>query len=245
MSDVYAQYSHQPEYDRVSYTCGGFAIIPGLWEEVPSVLIKQRNGKGGSPWLFDLPGGGCQPEETLARTAMREAFEEVELKTLVSAPIGEPLWLPIRKYGELIRVDYAQCFLVSIFGDHIPRRTEEAVNVGWLNQHSWQGFNIVGLTPNEDPQKRVFGRTAIMMFDGLSVLQKPFYQGPMTPEIEQTATKPLRENTGFALVSGGAYFAKWDRFSSEVSLYYRLNPFEKDGRFTGNLEHLVQSTEKV
>ncbi len=109
---VYEPYTWKPEYEGLPHTYGGFGIIPGQTERCPAVLIKQRNGQGSSPYLWDLPGGGTNDatDPDLKGTAIREVYEEVRLECLSLAAIGEPLYLPIKKENVLVRVDCAQAF---------------------------------------------------------------------------------------------------------------------------------------
>lgn len=242
---VYAQYSYKPEYDGTPRTFGGFGILPGFVEGRPAVLIKQRNGKGSSKWQFDLPGGGVNDstDPGLEAAARREVQEEVGLDCTIVARIGSPLWFPIRKGNNLVRVDCAQSFLVSAQGT--PRTTEEALAIAFVHQDSAIGFNIVSRVADPDPTKRIFGRTPVMIYDGLSVLQSPFFEGPLTAEIETAACEPLSDRD-FVLIDGGRYFGRcyWIEEGTDkvkkIALYYRLNPFEDGGRFHGSFDQLAK-----
>ncbi len=147
-------------------------------------MIRQRNGKGSAPYQFARPGGGIEPNMglPLANTALREAFEGVGIPGHIVGAIGQPLWLPIFKDGVLVRVDCAAAFLVDA-GAQIPETSEEALTVAVVNEHSALGFSIVELTNDKDPRRGVFGRTPIMLREGLSITKKPFFSGPIPSEV--------------------------------------------------------------
>lgn len=255
---MYERYRYKPEYDPLPKTMGAFAIIAGECDGKSAVLIKQRNGKGASPFLFDLPGGrfDCSRDGELAAAAIREAAEEVGILVKKPVLVGQPLWLPISKDGVLLRVDGAQAFLVQVEGTPSPRLSEESINWAFVNECSIDGFRVVGKTDDPDPAKRAFDRTPVMIFDGLSVLREPFYTGPVTREILDQLSGADQESSfqldylgltlhvkpklelDYVLSNDGAYLAKYTSQDS-VSLFFRLNPHQEDGRFKGNLEHLV------
>jgi hypothetical protein len=89
-----------------------------------------------------------------------------------------------------------------------------------------------------DPQNPVFGRTPVMMWDGLSVLQEPFYQGPVTSQIWSIGLDTEQKN-GFVLLEGGRYFGRFSKETEQIKLWFRLNPFQEEGRFHGELEYKV------
>ena len=234
----YEQYGFRDEYKSPPRTYGGFAIIGQPFEGGVGVLIKQRNGKGSAPYQFDLPGGRIEPsmDLSLANTALRETFEEVGIQGHIVGAIGQPLWLPIFKDGVLVRVDCAAAFLVDA-GAQIPETSEEALTVAVVNEHSALGFSIVGLTNDKDPRRGVFGRTPILLWDGLSITKKPFFSGPIPSEVSGECRF---ESGDFGLVDDGNYFARYNATTECLDLFYRLNPFEPSGRFVGKLEHLAQ-----
>ena len=234
----YEQYRFRDEYKYAPRTYGCFAIVKQPFDGGVGVIIKQRNGKGSAPYQFDLPGGGLDEEKdrNLASAALREASEEIGIEGEVVGVIGQPLWLPITKDGSLVRVDCAAAFLVDA-GAQIPETSEEALTVAVVNEHSARGFSIVGLTNDKDPTRRVFGRTPIMLWDGLSITKNPFYSGPIPSEIGGGCRF---ESGDFGLIDDGNYFARYDATTTCVKLFYRLNPFEPTGRFVGKLEHLAQ-----
>jgi hypothetical protein len=135
-----------------------------------------------------------------------------------------------------VRVDCAAAFLVDA-GAQIPQNSEEAITIGVVNEHSAFGFSIVGLTNDKEPSRRLFGRTPIMIWDGLSVTKEPFYSGPITSEVESDCRFEFGD---FGLIDDGNYFARYESTTNRVDLYYRLNPFEPNGRFVGKLEHFAQ-----
>ena len=234
----YEQYGFRAEYKYAPRTYGCFAIIQQPLEGCLGVLIKQRNGKGSAPYQFDLPGGRMEQdkERDLASAAVREAFEEVGIQGLVVGAIGQPLWRPIIQNGSLVEVDCAAAFLIDA-GAQIPQTTEEALTVAVVNERSALGFSIVGLANDKEPSRRFFGRTAIMLWDGLSISKKPFFSGPIPREV---CRECRFESEDFGLIDGGNYFAQYHAATQRVDLYYRLNPFEPTGRFVGTLEHLAQ-----
>lgn len=238
ISSVYPQYDWVDEYDAYPITYGGFAIVPGPEvEDLSSILITQRNGKGGSKWLWNLPGGGLQPEDScLKATAVRELLEEVGITASLDngIPIGSPLWLPVKKDGAIVRVDCAQAFLFER-GDQTPQLMAESIAFAFVNENSLlHGFKVVGL--DTDPAKKTFGRTPIMMWDGLSVLQEPFYKGPVTAEILAAGFR-LTNPGEFLLIEGGRAFGRYNIAAESVEVWNRLNPFEDGGRFKSELHN--------
>ncbi len=175
--------------------------------------------------------------ECLPRTASREAYEEVRVRIddATAIAVGGPLWLPIRKDGEIVRVDCAQAFIMEV-GAEIPEPTEEALNIAVVHERSALGFNIVGLKNDPDPSKRVFGRTPIMIWDGLSVTKKPFYDGLATDDVMGRLGVPYEIQGTYYPVDDGNYLAR--KNGTNLQLFYRLNPFEEQGRFVGTLEDL-------
>lgn len=240
---TYEQYAYREEFNGLPRTHGGFAIIPQRFGEGLGVLIKQRNGKGSSPYLFDLPGGGMsdEDEECLPRTASREAYEEVNVRVndATAVAVGGPLWLPVRKDGEIVRVDCAQAFIMEV-GAEIPEPTEEALNIAVVHERSAMGFSIVGLKNDPDPSKRVFGRTPIMLYDGLSITKAPFYDGPEDPAVTARLGIPYDlVDWMYMPVDEGRYLGRKCK-NGNLQLFYRLNPFEDQGRFIGSLEDLAK-----
>jgi 8-oxo-dGTP pyrophosphatase MutT (NUDIX family) len=240
----YEQYGYRYEFNGIPRSHGGFAILPQRFGEGMGVLIKQRNGNGSSPYLFDLPGGGMSSDdyETLTLTASREAFEEVGIRTNPSTAIavGAALWLPIRRDGEIVRVDCAQAYIMEA-GAEVPEPTEEALNIAVVHERSALGFSIVGLKNDSDPTKRVFGRTAIMLYDGLSITKGPFYDGPADVAVTSRLNLPYElVDWMYMPVDDGNYLARMK--DGIIQIFYRLNPFESQGRFVGNLEDLAQVT---
>lgn len=236
---VYELYAWKEEYTSFPVTYGGFAILSGpKVEDLPSILITQRNGKGGSKWLWNLPGGGKQPEDKcLKDAAVRELAEEVGITTSENAgiAIGDPLWLPVKKDGVIVRVDCAQAFLFERV-NQTPQLMAESIALAFVNQDSlFHGFWVVGL--EKDPTKRTFGRTPIMMWDGLSILQDPFYEGPVTDDIRAFGTAATNRGDFFLLDHGRA-FGRYTNADS-ISIWSRLNPFEEGGRFQSELHKLA------
>lgn len=241
----YAQCGYQDRFNGVPTTYGGFAIVQTpCGDGSKGVFIKQRNGKGSSPFLFDLPGGGRQgDDQSLAATASRELHEELGITSCAdnSIAIGSPLWLPIVKEGQLVRVDCAQAFLVDA-GSEDPVQTEEAINIATVNEESVFGFSVVGLRASEDPATRLFGRTPIMLWDGISVVKPPFFrlEDPNPDErarLEERFGCCLSEDI-FLPIDNGNYLARINKGAIEV--HFRLNPFEPNKRFEGSLEDLAQ-----
>jgi 8-oxo-dGTP pyrophosphatase MutT (NUDIX family) len=247
---VYEQYTWKPEYEGLPLTYGGFAIIPGVIEGRSAVCIKQRNGRGSSPYAFDLPGGGMDNTGTdpdLRATACREAKEEVGVNCFIEATIGTPLYLPIKNDSALVRVDCAQSFLIGT--TDTPTVSEEALAVAFVHEKSFAGFNVV--SRKADPSSPVFGRTPVMIFDGLSVLQKPFWEGELTDSLREHIVGGLDSHGfhthRFMLVDDGNYFGRTvpmdgneeGRGPFRLSLYCRLNPDQPDGYFHGVLDSLI------
>ena len=238
-SSVYDLYTWREEYKSYPLTYGGFAIVAGpKVEDRSSILVTQRNGKGGSKWLWNLPGGGKQPEDScLKDAAVRELAEEVGITVSADegVPIGDPLWLPVKKDGAIVRVDCAQAFLFEA-GAQIPQLMPESVALAFVHEDSlFHGFKVVGLEP--DPAKRSFGRTPIMMWDGLSILQVPFYEGPVSDEILIPGCRNHRED--FFLLDGGRVIGRYNSVTDSMKLWNRLNPFEETGRFPSELHKLA------
>ncbi len=79
-----------------------------------------------------------------------------------------------------------------------------------------------------------------MIFDGLSVLQKPFYRGELTGAVGALIIGDV-DRDDFLLVEGGNYLAgvSGTEGSRHIALYHRLNPDQPDGRFHGSLDDLA------
>jgi len=173
----------------------------------------------------------------LASAAVREAMEEVGCAVTVISAIGPPLYLPMRREGQVVQVDCAQAFLVAT--DDIPHITDEALAVAFVHQQSFAGFNVV--SRKADPTSPIFGRTPVMIFDGLSVTQEPFWTGTLTDQIRES----IIGDPGlydYVLLDGGAYFGLLSpEFPDEIELYHRLNPDQPGGRFHGALDQLITS----
>lgn len=238
----YEQYVHRDIYKGVPNTFGAFAIVKQPHESSVGVLIKQRNGKGGSPFLFDLPGGRVEAGESLPEAACRELKEEVGLSALPDScvAIGGPLWLPVYRDGNLERVDCAQAFLVEV-GSELPTPTEEAINIATVSESSAAGFSLVGFKRDPDPEKCLFGRTPVMIWDGLSVIRPPALRLDYASERQR---EDLHKRLGvvpsediYLPVDNGNYLSRTRQ--GVIELYYRLNPFQPDGRFHGTLEDLI------
>jgi 8-oxo-dGTP pyrophosphatase MutT (NUDIX family) len=245
MSLRYEEYAWRPEYKGVPQTYGGFAIIPGRVENRPAVCIKQRNGKGSLPYQFDLPGGGMHTDSgdaldpDLRAACEREVLEEVGVECEVLAAIGRPLYLPIRKDGVLVKVDCAQAFSVNTYGRTLAP-SEEALVIAFVHQQSFAGFNVV--SRKADPSSPVFGRTPIMIWDGLSIKQDPFYRGPFTDELRAAIVAGDPNGKDVLLLDEGNYLGLPHRVASLrwIYLWYRLNPDQPDGRFHGAFDHLAR-----
>jgi hypothetical protein len=150
------------------------------------------------------------------------------------------LYLPIKKDGVLVRVDCAQAFLFRT--TNTPTPGEEALAVAFVHPKSFTGFNVV--SRKADPTSPVFGRTPVMIFDGLSILQKPFFRGELTEDVRQLI-RGETDSADFLLVDGGNYLGRTFWVEGEtgrkehISLSYRLNPDQPDGRFHGSLDVLA------
>ena len=84
-----------------------------------------------------------------------------------------------------------------------------------------------------------------MIWYGLSVLQRPFWTGPLTKKFKDSIIGDIAGDD-FVLVDGGNYlgqiFPEWGnsgRLTRHIRLYYRLNPDQPDGRFHGQFDHLA------
>ena len=240
----YSQYATEERFKGAPITYGGFAIVHSACSQGSTgVIIKQRNGKGSSPFLFDLPGGGKQADDqSLAHTASRELMEELGISSWSdrSVMVGGPLWLPVFKGGQLKRVDCAQAFLVEA-GMEVPVQTEEAINIAVVDEESVFGFSVVGLRGSDDPAIRLFGRTPIMLWDGISVAKPPFFrlENPSPQErsrLEERFGCCLSEDI-FLPIDHGSYLARMN--NGAIEAHYRLNPFEPKKRFEGALEDLA------
>lgn len=231
----YEQYGYRKEYDGIPRAYRGFAIIPQQFGDGMGVIIRQRNGKGESPYMFDLPGGTkIARDDSLAETAARETLHQICLggDPATAIAVGSPLWLPIYRNGVLTGIDCAQAFLMDV-GAELPESSEEALNVAVVNDRSAMGFSIVGLENESAPANRVFGPTPIMLWDGLSILNAPFYDGPDRDDLLERIGVYISEDM-YLPVDNGNYLAR--RNGRNIQLFARLNPFEEHGRFFGTLE---------
>lgn len=230
---VYERLYERPQFpggfERVTTSFGIVSReLGGQAADDPLVLIKQRNGRVPNPWKFDLPGGIREPEDSTLESALeREMLEELHLRTGYYRRIGKPMWEVVADRKMVIEY---HLFWVTAFGP--PKESDEAINIAYVGPESAGAFKIVGF----DEQRRIMGAMATMIFDGFSVLGRPFYQGLVTPEIAAAAEDLGRRS--YSLLDGGRYFGRLED-SGTVSLYRRLNPFEPRGYFEGSLEHLA------
>jgi hypothetical protein len=111
--------------------------------------------------------------------------------------------------------------------------------VAFVHQDSIAGFNVV--SRKADPASPEFGRTPIMIWDGLSVLQSLAWEGPLTDDIRAGIIGDLDDTDSYLLVDGGAYlgYTFLDQGQLYIGLYWRLNPDQPDGRFHGKFDHLL------
>jgi hypothetical protein len=235
----YNRYDYRSEYDGKPRTYRGYAIIaqPCGGGGGIGLLMRQRNGGKESPYRFDLPGGErSELDDSLAETAARETLLQVSLggdpETAVA--VGGPLWLPTFNEGGIDTIDCVQAFLLDV-GAECPETSDEALNIAVVNEYSAMGLSIVGFT--HDNEKKEFGRTPIMLWDGLSVIGKPFYDKPESISVTERLGVHLSTDM-YLPVDDGNYLAR--KRGRNIELFYRLNPFEQDGRFVGNLEDLAQ-----
>ncbi len=245
---LYEHFSECPKVEGYSRTVAVFGIIgkeSDLSANVgqPVLLLKQRDGIGGFPWCWDLPGGSAEPGDAISdddplirgshdrsvrRTLQRELLEEVNIRSDYHVRIGNPLY-EVR--GVEKRIVEHHLFLVVSHGP--PKESDEAINLAWVNPQSALGLKIARF----EPAQRSMGPVAILMHDGFSVLSKPLYEGPLTEEIKSVAGSELCSNR-FSLIDRDCYFARLSPDGS-VKVYRRLNPFTPSGHFVGSLEHFA------
>ena len=197
--------------------------------------------------MWNVPGGKVEKLDwsssdrlpAYRRAVRRELWEELEIGNCEIGPaIGPPLYAASRKDGVLLSVDSAQAFLVKT--TDIPKTSLESVAVSYCHQASFAGFNVVGR--RADPNNLQFGRTPIIIFDGLSVLQEPFYVGKLTQELKDSIIGDPGQGD-FILLDGGNYLARMifvqNKDGWNIAIYYRLNPDQPDGRFHGAFDHMA------
>lgn len=185
---------------------GIFALIHNAEGQL---LIKRR-----SDGLWDLPGGGMEPEETdPIQTLLREVCEEVRLTVVqVLGRVGTPLPVYVEKTGV---TDLAIAYLCHTSGK--PMCSPEAEAVAWVEKeevfrmirHRPTGYTLVG------PTGRV-GRMSRMILDGIVLGQPPDIQFPRGIE-------SLPVSDGYAIEHTGAELIHVDDLN--VSLWARLDPF--------------------
>ena len=179
--EPYGSFMNEPNLEGFSKVVAAFAIIDResslqANNGKPVLLVKQRNGNGEFPWMFDLPGGAADPEDnSIEHTLERELLEEVKIRASYFSPIGKTMW-EVREDERKV-VEY-HLFYALKFGP--PYESEEAVNIAWVNPMSVLALKIAGL----DTEAKTISPMAVMMYDGFSVLSNPFYKGPLTPEIK-------------------------------------------------------------
>jgi hypothetical protein len=262
---VYPEYGFQGQYGAagVKRTRGVFGVVAGLVECLPAILLGQRDSKGTEAYrdLWELPGGvwkNRDPREVLQRHLKREIGI---LRSRIGLAIGLPLYRPTyeeeKSDGRLISVDAAQAYLVVVTRGRIkPNPDRMAVQVAFANANSLRGFTLLG----NDRDRRELRRMSILVYDGLSILDEPFYVGPLTnalrdlivdnPEASSSMRFDSPGNSDIMLVAGGSYLglpffvANEDelvpgaKLGWNIKLFKRRNPYQPGGCFSGPLDYL-------
>lgn len=104
-------------------------IIPAasavILDDQRRVLLVQR-GHEPEKGRWSVPGGSCEPGETFAETAAREAFEETGLQVT----IGQELWVAMLPAGA-DRCYEAHDFAATVVGGEL-RPGDDADDARWV-----------------------------------------------------------------------------------------------------------------
>lgn len=106
------------------------------------VLVEQPANMIRNGWKLDLPKGHIQQGESPLQAAIREVYEETNIKFApwkLTRPIqttcdGDPLFLFLAEIDELIPVNLLSC--ISVFVDENGIRKPEVEAYYWLNPYT-------------------------------------------------------------------------------------------------------------
>jgi 8-oxo-dGTP diphosphatase len=121
------------------------AASAAIFREDGRVLLAQRARPRG---VWSLPGGKCEPGETAAAAAMREAREELGVEIAIVAAAGFREVEFRKPDGEIIR------YRIEVFAARLvsgtPTPGPEALETGWFGAHE-----IASLKTTEGLQESV------------------------------------------------------------------------------------------
>jgi 8-oxo-dGTP pyrophosphatase MutT (NUDIX family) len=106
------------------------------------ILVEQPTNMIQNGWKFDLPKGHAQQGESAVQCAIREVYEETNIKFApwkLTRPIqttcdGDPLFLFLAEIDEIIPVNLLSC--AATFIDKDGNRKPEVEAYYWLNPHT-------------------------------------------------------------------------------------------------------------
>lgn len=106
------------------------------------ILVEQPTNMIKNGWKLDLPKGHCQKGESPLQAAIRETYEETNIKFepwKLTRPIqttcnGDPLFLFLAQIDTIIPVNFLSC--ASTFIDEDSIRKPEVEAYYWLNPHT-------------------------------------------------------------------------------------------------------------
>lgn len=128
-------------------------VAAALWSHTDEVLVGQRSAGEADGFLWEFPGGKCEPDEPWSRALERELREELSLDVQAGHPVGS--WY--RQRGD-------EAFVI-----HLIHSTVSAVpSTMELDVHQ----AVRWLYPNSDPELDWAGRDG-EMFEFLGEVFKP------------------------------------------------------------------------
>lgn len=110
----------------------GRVLLFGVHDERAASHPRNR---GGRPFLWCTPGGGCRDGEAFADAARRELWEETGRR----AELGPLVWtrtVEFELFGEPVRAD-EQYFLVRAEPFELDLRNMEELERGTYREHRW------------------------------------------------------------------------------------------------------------
>jgi hypothetical protein len=227
---VHEKFGYDSSYEDVPTH---YHVVIAIPRGSKAVLVqRQENGE------FSLPTASFDPEQVSVTTKARNVLTNFGL-TIQAKDLRElagDLWQPKFEGGRLVSVDVF--FGLFVEGVNHMRVLNPRSDLLEMTVEGVKSLPLVGSTRSDSPESKEFDARAQLLFDALSVTAGPFFEEPETwKRIEEIGHK-LSED-GFFPIFNGAYLGNYR--NSSYRYYYRLDPRQPDGRYSGPLDQLVGS----